>query len=329
LLPGAPGYSVEILGAECNYQTDSWGEQSAYIAYACPDLNVSWLSVRFTNLEEGESAMDVFGQLPPEGGTLISPTDLFSEYDNLIISGRVDDSKYDYFMVYETESFLISTEVFFPEDTTTTLEAFYLGNAESVLHAVLEIMLEKVKSGGAPPEPTPMAGKQQLLYNRVADWLVTEAQANELYQGASDMWGDPFDGTWAMLGDHVDGQREYVCREFQDRSNADAPLAAFLNCVYDVGPDYDLDQILENRPDAVVLESVFEYSDQSIIYGYINQYGHTSLKAYIYQDEYLIHVTVDSRTLMSQTPEDVFNEFNDGFIYNVLMVNLKRYGQDE
>ena len=98
--------------------------------------------------------------------------------------------------------------------------------------------------------------------------------------------------------------------------------------MYDVGPDYDLDKILENRPNSVVLESAFDYPDQSIVYGH-HLNGHTSLNAFILQDEYLIYVFVESRTLMGQSPEDVFEGFNDGFIYNVLMANLERYDLDD
>lgn len=324
ILPGAPYVAIGILGTVCNYQTDSWGERTAYIAYDCPDLDVIWLSVRFTTLEEGETAQDLFGELPPEGHMAIAPSDFLSHYDNLALSGRTENSEYSYFMVYETERFVISSEVFFTEDATMSLEEFYPENGETVLNAVLEIMLEKVMSGGTPPEPTPMAVGQQELHEQIRHWLVTELEANEFYLGASDMWGDPFDGTWVSLGDDVDAQRGSVCREFEDRTNADAPLVTFLNCVYDVGLDYDLDKILENRPNAVVLESAFDYPDHSIIYGRDLNNGHTSLNAFILQDDYLIYVFLESRTLAGQTPEDVFNEFNDGFIYNVLMTNLRR-----
>ncbi|NOR89347.1 MAG: hypothetical protein GQ524_03745 [Anaerolineales bacterium] len=324
ILPGAPAVAIGILGTVCNYQTDSWGERTAYIAYDCPDLDVTWLSVRFTTLEEGENAQDLFGELPPEGHMAIASSDFLSHYDNLALSGRTENSEYAYFIVYETERYVISSEVFFPEDTSMSLEEFFLDNAEAVLHAVLEIMLEKVMSGGTPPEPTPMAVGQQELYEQIGHWLVTESEANEFYQGASDMWGDPFDGTWVSLGDDVDTQRGSVCREFEDRTNADAPLVGFFNCVYFVGPDYDLDKILENRPNAVVLESAFEYPDQSLIYGY-DMGGHTSLNAFILQDEFLFYVFIESRTLGGQTPEGVFNEFNDGFINNVMMANLERY----
>jgi len=325
MLPSAPYFSFEILGTVCNYQTDSWGERTAYIAYDCPNLDVNWLSVRFTTLYEGETAQDLFGELPPEGHIAIAPSDFLSHYDNLALSGRTENSDYAYFMVYEAERFVISSEVYFPEDTTMSLEEFYTENGEAVLHAVLEIMLEKVISGGKPPEPTPMAVGQQELYEQIGHWLVTESEANGFYLGASDMWGDPFDGTWVSLGDDVDAQRGWVCREFDDRSNADAPLVAFFNCVFDVGPDYDLDKTLENRPNAVVLESAFDYPDHSIIYGRDLNSGHTSLNAFILQDEYLINVFIESRTLVGQTPEDVFNEFNDGIIYNVMMANLKHY----
>ncbi|HSG43431.1 MAG TPA: hypothetical protein VLA72_09785 [Anaerolineales bacterium] len=325
MLPSSPANSVEVLGANCNYQRDEWNSQTAYIAYTCPDLNVVWLSVRFTNLEEGETALDLFDQLPPEGFTLINPSDLLSKFDNMIISGSVENSNYDYFMVYETEGYVISVEVFFPEDSTTGLEIFYLEYGEPVLHAVLEIILEKTRTGGTVPEPTPMAGDQKELYDLIAHWLVTEAEANEFYKGAPDMLGDSFDGTWISIGDSVNTQRGSVCREFGDRTNADAPLVALFNCVYDVGPDYDLDKILENRPTAVALDSAYEYPDKSIIYGLDLNNGHTSLNAFILQDEYLFYVFIESRTLASQTSENVFNEFNDQFIYNLLMINQEHY----
>ena len=347
MLPSAPNFPMEILGAKCNYQGDIWGEKAAYIAYDCPDLNVTWLSARFTNLEEGEVAMDLFdqipsetnmgvvnsrigpkdlfGQLPSEGATSITPAGLLSEYDNIIILGRVENFEYAYFMVYETESYAISSEVFFPEDTAT-LEEFYSDNVEKVFHAVLEIMLENTKSGGASLQPTPMALDQQNLYNQIAPWLVTMPEANEFYQGASDMFGDSFDGTWVPIGDDINAERESICRIFEDRSNADAPLVAFFNCVY-IRPDFDLNKIRENFPNSVVLESAFQYPDQSIIYGHKLNNGHTSLNAFIIQDEYLIYMFVESRTLMGKPPEDVFEGFNDDFIYNVLMTNLERYAE--
>jgi hypothetical protein len=347
MLPSVPNFPMEILGAKCNYQGDIWGEKAAYIAYDCPDLNITWLSARFTNLEEGEVAMDLFGQvpsevnmgvvnsrigpkdlfgqLPSEGATSITPADLLSEFDNITILGRVENSEYAYFMMYETESYAVSSEVFFPEDTAT-LEEFYSDNVEKVFHAVLEIMLENIKHGGSSLQPTPMATNQQNLYNQIAPWLVTMSEANEFYQGASDMFGDSFDGIWVSLGDDVNAERESVCRIFEDRSNADAPLVAFYNCVY-IRPDFDLNKLKENFPNSVELESAFEYSDQSIIYGHKLNNGHTSLNAFILQDEYLIYIFVESRTLMGYTPEDVFKGFNDDFIYDVLMTNLERYSE--
>ena len=347
MLPSVPNFPMEILGVNCNYQGDIWGEKAAFIAYDCPDLNATWLSARFTNLEEGEVAMDLFGQvpsevnmgvvnsrigpkdlygqLPGEGASPITPSGLLSKYDNITILGRVENSEYAYFMVYETESYAISSEVFFPEDTAT-LEEFYSDNVEKVLHAVLEIMLENTKQSGSSLQPTPMAIDQQDLYNQIAPWLVTMSEANEFYQGASDMFGDSFDGTWVPLGDDVNAERESVCRIFEDRSDADAPLVAFYNCVY-IRPDFDLNKLKENFPNSVVLKSAFEYPDQSIIYGHKLNNGHTSLNAFILQDEYLIYIFVESRTLMGHTPEDVFEGFNDDFIYNVLMTNLEHYSE--
>jgi hypothetical protein len=230
--------------------------------------------------------------------------------------------------MHETESFVISVEVFFPEDTTTTIEEFYLDHGEIVHHAVLDIMLEKVVSEGTRPEPIPMSAAQQELCDQIAPWLVTEAEVNEFYQDAPDMFGDPFDGSWVWQGDTVDAQWKSVCRKFADRTNEDVPLVAFGNCVY-IRPDYNLDDLQESFQSAVVLKSTFDYPDQSIIYGGDLPNGHTSLNAYILQDDYLFYVWIDSRTLSSRKPENVFQGFNDGFTYKVMMTNLGHYGLED
>ncbi len=49
------------------------------------------------------------------------------------------------------------------------------------------------------------------------------------------------------------------------------------------------------------------------------------MEAIIHHEDYLFLVALQSRTKVGQTPENLFNEFNDGFIYNVLMANLKRF----
>lgn len=326
MLPAKPYVAIEILGKTCDYETDSWNEKTAIIAYACPDLNVTWLTVQFTNLEENETATDLFGPLPGDGAMLITPGGLFEGVENLEIFGKAEDSEYTYFMVYETETYVICSEVYFPEDADSTLQTYYLENGEAILNAVLEIELAKISAIENPLEPTPMAVNQRVLYDEISDWLVSESDVNVFYQGAPDMFGDSFDGTWASLGDNVNAQQSSVCREFEDRSNADAPLVAFFNCVY-VKPGYELESLQAGFPNSTVLESTFDYPEQSIIYGHGLQNGHTSLNAFILQDDYVIYVYVQSRTRMNQEPEDVFNGFNDGFIYSVLMANLEHYAQ--
>ena len=146
---------------------------------------------------------------------------------------------------------------------------------------------------------------------------------NEFYKGASDMFGDPFDGTWKLIGDQVDIQRGSLCREFADRSNEDAPLVKSFNCVYQREPGYTLNKLQESFPDAVILESAFEYPEQSVIYG--RDQMHTSFQAFILRDNLLFYVFLESRALAGQTAADVFNEYNDSFIYNVMMTNMERY----
>jgi hypothetical protein len=324
MLLSPPYFSTMLLGTQCNYQKDSWNKQSAYMAYACPDLDVPWLSVRFSTLEEGQTAFDLFGKKPGEGSVLIPSGELFSEYKNLTISGRIENTEYAYFMLYETDQFVISAEAFFPEDTSNTLETFFPGKGDVVLNAVLETILGKANNIISPPEPTPMASDQQMMHGQISDWLVTEKEATDFYQGATDMFGDSFDGTWLSLGDDVDLQRESICREFVDWTNEDAPLVRFFNCIYYVGPDYDLEHILTDRPYAISLTSAFEYPKQHLIFVHDNG-RYTALSAFILQDDFLFYFSLSSRSLGGQTAEDVFTEFNDRFIYNVMITNLDRF----
>jgi hypothetical protein len=327
MLPST-SYLSSLLGAQCNYQSDSWDVDYAYKAVTCPDLEVLWLSIRFTTLENDQTAIDVFGEIPPGNYMMIEPGDNLSQYENLSLSGKVENSEYSYFLVYETERFLISAEVFFTEDTALSIEEFYLDNTEIVLQKTLEGMLEIIKFTETPPEATPMAVNQQNLYQQNSHWLITESEANELYQGASDMWGDPMDGTWLSLGFDVDSERGSICRKFSDRTNADAPLLRFFNCVYHVGSDYSLDKILEDRPGVVVLESDYGYPLNSLIYGR-DPGGPISLNAFVLQGDYLFYVFLESRVKTGQTPESIFNEFNDKFIFNVLVKNLERFAPAE
>ncbi len=137
------------------------------------------------------------------------------------------------------------------------------------------------------------------------------------------MFGDPFDGAWVLIGDDVDTQRGSLCRKFEDRSNEDAPLVALFNCVYKREPGYQLSKLQESFPDAVVLESASEYPEQSVIYG--RDRMHMDFSAFVLQDNLLFYVFLESRALVGQTVKDVFSDYNDNFLHNVMMTNLERY----
>ena len=325
MLPSMPGVAANILGKPCPYQRDNWNQVSAYIAYKCPDTKVSWISLVFTNFSEGETVEDIFGQIPPEGSILIPTGEVFSAYENLSVSARKANSEYIYFLIYETPTFVISSEVFLPENAFMTLEDFYSSFVEPVFYEVLEIVLNKARAGGAAPEPTPMSTDQQRIHDKTAAWLVTEAEANEFYTGAIDMFGATVDGTWVLMGDDVLTEPIYDsnCRKFEDRSNEDMPLVGFTNCVFVVGPEFELSELEENFANATKIPSGFTYEEPSIIYGYQN--GSTLFQAFIHKGEYLLYVKIESRTKVGQTPEVVFNEFNDAFINSVFSINLDRF----
>ena len=133
-----------MLGNQCSYQNDSWDEQYAYMAIACPGLEVTWLSIRFTTLVEGQTAIDIFGAMPPDSYSAIELGVNLSHYENISISAKAENSSFSYFVAYETERFLLSAEVFFPEDAAMTLEEVYIARADIVLYIALESMLDIV-----------------------------------------------------------------------------------------------------------------------------------------------------------------------------------------
>ncbi len=222
LLPST-SYLSNNLESQCTYQNDTWDLSYAYKAVSCPDIGVIWLSMRFTNFEEGQTAKDIFGDIPPESYTSIEPGGNLSQFENISLSAKLENSEYSFFIVYETDKYMISSEVFFDEDESVSIEEFYLDNADYIFYIVIENMLDIVNFNESTPELIPMTVNQQVIYDQSSDWLVTWTEANEFYKSAADMWGDPMDGAWLSLGEKVYVPREGICRDFYDRTNADAP----------------------------------------------------------------------------------------------------------
>jgi hypothetical protein len=311
MLLGLPYMAVDVLGSHCYYQTDSWGERYAYIAYECPELNVDRLSVRFTILKEGERAEDIFGELPPELNAEIEVTSRYDEIGTYSVIAGLMDSRYTYFSVLETDKYVYSVQIYFPEDATKTLEEFYISDVEEILHAVIQVSLKK--SRAVPlPTPTPLSPQLQTSFDKLNGTLISEEEAMQFY-----------DGRWESLEDYV--ASDYMCRRFEDRTNDDVLWVSFSNCIIDQDSDV-VDQLFPTG--AVPLESSHAYDTEFVLWGGKASNGHSIFAGWIVEGDFIYRVRLESRTI-SATPEgrpveDVFDQTIDDFIYNVLMTNHEK-----
>jgi hypothetical protein len=154
-----------------------------------------------------------------------------------------------------------------------------------------------------------MSPAQASLYAELAPYLVSAAQASAL--GA---------GEWAAVGDGVFDEQAQVCRAFENRTNADVRWVGVVNCVYRAAAvDFDSVQDFYSS-DAVQLESAHEYENEFLLFGYAD--GHTFFWAWLQAGEHVFWVSLESRTLIGETPADLFSEQVDDFIHQLLMINM-------
>ena len=203
--------------------------------------------------------------------------------------------------------------IFLVEMSVTAIDAsfqeIYEEYAADVMDYALLNSMQKSKVVPAP-SPTPMSAKQQSNYNEIGDHLISEMEANELYGGR-----------WEFLGDNV---REYgVCREFEDRTNADVLWVAFANCVDTTESGTTMQEVTDHflEPGDARPESHYA-ADNYFVYGYGE--GHLYYNAILYENELVFHAVIETRSLVGTTAENGFTEGIDDFLYAVLMENLEK-----
>jgi hypothetical protein len=171
--------------------------------------------------------------------------------------------------------------------------------------------------------PTPLAPVQAGYYDEFVKKLITDTEASDIYLATwmGEAEGS-VDGAWESLGDRVASKRKQVCRLFEDRTNVDVRWVKFNNCVF-ATKDFPFEDIggYYKQPGDTALNSTHTYEDNFVVYGYNS--GHTFIDGYLLDGEYIYYVSLESRTLTDEKPEDVFNQTVDDFIYNVLMINAK------
>lgn len=317
MILGQPAYGVEILGEKWSYTNDHWGE-----TYACIDYTrekepylffeqcFAWTLPDLTFESERDKILSADFEV-------LKPNNTFGDVGQIsLMAKRLEDNSTKFVKFLEivgVEKYILLVEMNLATDDQTQLQAIYENQAANIINYVLQNGLEKSRLTPRPTA-TSLSPTQESFYAPLAENLITESEASTLYEG-----------TWEALGDYVDPKDPYVCRDFEDRTNADVLWVRFSNCIflYDAST-FNFEEFVEGfkQPDNVFLESGHQYDDKFSVFG--NFDGHTYFHALMLHGEYWYYVKLESRTLGGQKVDDVFTADVDDFIYGVLMTNAQR-----
>jgi hypothetical protein len=294
-----PGYGVEILGEAWNYTNDRWGETYACIDYTRQKEPYLFFKECFAFTQPGLTVESAFGDV----GQIVL----------MAIRLEVNSGKgVKYIELIGIQKYILRVEMNMATDDPSSLQAIYEEQAASIIDYVLQNMLEKSRLIPRPTA-TPLSPTQVSLHAQLNPSLITELEANTFYEG-----------TWEALGDYVDSKGPYVCRAFEDRTNADVFWVRFSNCIFLYHPNFNFDGFVEGykKPEHVFLESSHQYTDKFFLYGQLE--GHTYFHAWMVHGEYLYYVQLESRTIGEPKVETIFTQAVDDFIYAVLMLNVQK-----
>lgn len=310
-----PFYGIELLGEKWKYTNDRWGE-----TYACMDYTREREPYLFfeqcfalTNPDlTFEIQRDAFLN---DGFESLNPSNTFNDVGQTsLMAKRLKDGSTDFVKFFEIvgiEKYILLVEMNVATDDASQLQSIYEDHAAAVMDYVLQNMLERSRLVPRPTA-TPLSPTQESFYAPFAANLITESEASLSYGS-----------TWESLGDFVSPKRTQVCRDFEDRTNADVFWVKFSNCIF-LFKSSTFEEVVDDfkQPDDVLLKSRHLYDDEFVLYGY--QDGHTYFYAWMSQGEYIYFVSLESRTLAGQKTEELFTKEVDDFIHGVLMVNANR-----
>jgi hypothetical protein len=315
MILGQPGYGVEIFGEMWNYTNDRWGETYACIDYTREKEPYLFFEQCFAMTQPDltfESQRDAFLN---EAYEVLAPGNTFNDVGQIsLMAKRLDDNSTKFVKFFEiigVENYILLVEMNFVTDDQASLQTIYENQAAGIIDFALQNMLEKSRLVSRSTA-TPLSPTQESFYAPLAANLITEAEASVLYGS-----------TWEALRDFVSSKRTQVCRDFEDRTNADVYWVRFSNCVYSFKVS-TFEEIVDSykRPGDIQPESIHPYTDKFALYGF--QDGHTYFYAWMSHGEYIYFVELESRTLAGQKVEDLFTKDVDDFIYGVLMINAQR-----
>jgi hypothetical protein len=206
-----------------------------------------------------------------------------------------------------TDEYLYLVEMVIEVDETVPLQAFYENQAADIIDYVLENTMQKSRAIPGPT-PTPLSSNQQEVNDYLGRLLIEDLEAGE---------------GWEAIYDNVSEGYVQICRIFELRVNADVYWVGFTNCIFDPPEGFEIEDVAGfYSDDSIILESAHSYEGDFVIYGFST--GHIYYEAWLYQDDLLYLVSLESRSLVGTTVESGFGENVDDFLYNMLMVNVEK-----
>jgi hypothetical protein len=314
-----PFYDVEILGEMWSYTNDRWGDTYACISYSREQGASIEFEQCFTSVYSDEVSFESQrNQFLSAGFEELTPQSTFSDAGQIAVLGKRlsgnTNEVIEFFEIVGIGDYVTLVELYIEIDDSDTLQAIYEKQVADIMDYVLRDSLQKSHLI-LRPTATPLSPTQESHYATLGNKLITELEANTLYEGS-----------WEALSDFVNPKAPHVCRNFEDRTNADVLWVRFSNCTYlnDESMASGFENYIENidKNKNVFLESRHQYDDKFFFFG--EQPGHTYFYAYLIRDEFIYHVLLESRTLGGMEVEDVFTESVDDFIYSVLMINIQK-----
>jgi len=311
-----PFNDVEILGETWNYTNDRWGETYACIDYTREKEPYLFFEQCFALTQPTltfEIQRDAFLN---DGFESLEPGTTFGDVGQIsLLAKRLEDNSGKGVKIIEligVDEYLLLVEMNMATDDTSALQSIYEKEAADIVNYALKNMLEKAHLVPRPT-PTPLSLTQESFQTTFGNKLITELEASTLYEG-----------TWEALSDFIDPENPMVCRDFEDRTNADVLWVGFSNCIILHHPDFNFDGFVESKkgPENVFLESSHQYDNKFFLYGQFK--GHTYFHAWMLDEEYLYYVVLESRTIGEAKVENLFTKEVDDFIYAVLMLNVEK-----
>ena len=217
-----PFYNVEILGEIWNYTNDRWGDAYACISYSREQGTSIEFEQCFTSVYSEEVSFESqHDQFLSAGFEELTPQNTFGDASQVALLGKRlsgnTNEVIEFFEIVGIGDYVTLVELYVEIDDSDALQTIYEKQVADIIDYVLQDSLQK--SHLIPrPTATPLSPTQENYYATLGNILITELEANILYEGS-----------WEALSDFVNPKAPHVCRNFEDRTNADVLWVRFSN----------------------------------------------------------------------------------------------------